>query len=77
MTENWDEIVVCSRQAAMGISEQVKPMRYLIATRVAHGRFDVHKATDCLEAIRWMERASRHIARIGLHLQQARLATGK
>lgn len=73
----WGDIVVRSRQTELDISEQVDPMRDMIASSVANGRLDVPDATDCLEAIRWLDRVSHHIARISLHIQQARLASGK
>ena len=77
MLAEWDDIVVRSHQTELDITEQVDPMRDIIASSVANGRLDVPDATDCLEAIRWLDRVSHHIARIGLHIQQARLASGK
>lgn len=76
-TESWKEMVIRSRRARLNISERVDPIRDIIASSVANGRFDIPQATDCLEAIRWMDRVSHHIARIGLHIQQAILASGK
>ena len=74
---DWKDIVECSRQLELDISEQVEPMRDIIASSVASGRLGIPAATDCLEAIRWLDRVSHHIARISLHLQQAVLASGK
>ena len=74
---NWGDIVVRSRQVELDITEQVEPMRDIIASSVAKGRLRIPDATDCLEAIRWLDRVSHHITRIGLHLQQAMLASGK
>ncbi len=77
MLANWDDITVRSRQVELDITEQVDPMRDIIAASVANGKLGVADATDCLEAIRWLDRVSHHIARISLHLQQAILASGK
>jgi len=77
MLADWDDIVVHSRQAELDITEQVDPMRDIIATSVANGRLSIPDATDCLQAIRWLDRVSHHIARISLHLHQAVLASGK
>ncbi len=77
VTGNWDEIVVRSREVGGYINESVEPMRDTIASSVVDGKIDVPEATDCLEALRWIERVSHHVARIALHLQQARLASGK
>jgi phosphate:Na+ symporter len=52
-------------------------MRDKIATYVAEGRMTVPEATDCLEAIRWLNRVGHHIARINYHLYKALLASGK
>jgi phosphate:Na+ symporter len=68
---------VSSREVGGYINESVEPMRDTIASSVVDGKIDVPEATDCLEALRWMERVSHHVARIALHLQQARLASGK
>ena len=77
MVDDWTEIEVRSRQAELDIAEQVEPMRDMIASAVTYGRLDVPEATDCLEAIRWLDRVSHHIARISLHLQRAILSSGK
>ena len=77
IVDNWKDIVVRSRLAEMDITEQVEPMRDIIASSVTYGRLDVPGATDCLQAVRWLDRVSHHIARISYHLQQARLISGK
>jgi len=77
MLANWDEIAIRSLEVEQDITEQVEPMRDVIASGVAKGRLHIPDATDCLEAIRWLERVSHHITRISLHLQQALLASGK
>ncbi len=77
ITGNWKEIVASSRQLELDITQQVDPMRHIIASSVASGRLDVPAATNYLEAIRWLDRVSHHIARISLHIQQAALASGK
>ena len=77
MLANRGDIAVRSRQVELDITEQVDPIRDIIASSVANGRLDVPAATDCLEAIRWLDRVSHHISRISLHIQQAVLASGK
>ena len=70
MVEYRDDIVDCSRQAEMDITEQVEPMRDIFASGVAERRLDVPEAADCLEAFSWLNRVSRRIACIGIHKQQ-------
>lgn len=77
MLANRGDIAVRSRQVELDITELVDPMRDNIASSVANGRLDVPAATDCLEAMRWLDRVCHHISRISLHIQQAVLASGK
>jgi phosphate:Na+ symporter len=77
MLANRGDIAVRSRQVELDITEQVDPMRDIIASSVANGRLDVPAVTVCLEAIRWLVRVSHHISRNSLHIQQAVLACGK
>ena len=70
-------VIERSRQVEVEISEQVEPLRDMIAASVADDRLDVPEGTNCLEALRWLDRVSHHITRINLHLQQAVLASGK
>ena len=66
-----------SRQVELDISEQIDPMRDIVASSIANGRLDIPDATDCLEAIRWLDRVSHHVNRIALHIQKAVLASVK
>ena len=75
--ENRENIVRHSQEAEQALSQQVDPLRDLIASRVADDSIDVPEATDCLEAIRWLHRVSHHVARINYHLENALLDTGK
>ncbi len=75
--ENWGDLVLKSRRTEQDIVQQVDPLRDDIAACVADGSMTVPVATDCLEAIRWLERVSHHIARINHHLNRAMLASGK
>ena len=75
--DNWGEIVQLSRQTEQAITQQVGPQRDNIATCIADGRMTVSEATDCLEAIRWLNRVGYHVARIKYHLHKSLLASGK
>lgn len=75
--ENWDNIVRHSREAEQALSQQIDPLRDLIASRVADDSLNVPEATDCLEAIRWLHRVSHHVARINYHLENALMDSGK
>ncbi|HIK44360.1 MAG TPA: hypothetical protein IGR64_05655 [Leptolyngbyaceae cyanobacterium M65_K2018_010] len=45
--------------------------------QVACGNLDVASGTSQLEAIRWLRRVSKHLARITDHLDRALLAMGQ
>ncbi|MEN8207346.1 MAG: Na/Pi symporter [Pseudomonadota bacterium] len=74
---NWGDMVQLSRQAGQAIIQQVGPQRDNIAASIADGRMTVPEATDCLEAVRWLNRVSHHVARINYHLHRSLLASGK
>lgn len=62
--------------AAKVIAEEVERYRAEVVDQMAAGELSVPNGTDCLEAIRWLERVSRHLERIVYHLGQAALAAG-
>ena len=45
-----------------------EPLRADIMSQVASGKLSVAEGTDCLEAIRWLQRVSVHVDRITFHL---------
>lgn len=47
-----------------------EPTRNIIMNHIAEGKLDVPDATHSLEAIRWMNRVSYHLAQITTHLEQ-------
>lgn len=67
--KNWAEASVHAQTTAASILEQVEPMREAVMNQLAAGQVTVPQATDKLEAIRWLKRVSRHIARITVHLE--------
>jgi phosphate:Na+ symporter len=74
---DWAGIVQLSGQTDLAMAQRGDPQRDLIAASVVNGSMSVPDATDCLAAIRWLERVAHHIARIDYHLHNALLASGK
>lgn len=74
---NWDEAVKVSEKASDIIHDKVKPYRLSIMEKIASGDMSVAEGTDCLEAIRWLRRVSKHIARIMQHYTDSLVASGK
>ncbi|NEQ48117.1 MAG: Na/Pi cotransporter family protein [Leptolyngbya sp. SIOISBB] len=73
----WNQAAHTAAIAAKQIHQKVHPYRDLTIAQIAQGDIDVVQGTARLEAIRWLRRVSKHIARITQHMQQATLAIGK
>jgi phosphate:Na+ symporter len=73
----WSEAASRAESTFIQINQHVEPYREEVMARVATNTIDVHTATNHLQAIRWLRRVSKHIARISRHLGQAVLASGK
>jgi phosphate:Na+ symporter len=69
--KRWTDAAERATKTAYRICAQVEVHRDKIMANVAAGTMDAPLATACLEAIRWMERVSTHIARITHHMEQA------
>lgn len=74
---HWDQAAHIAAEAAQQIHQKVRPYRESTIQQMAQGKVDVVQGTARLEAIRWLRRVSKHIARITEHMQQATLALGK
>jgi len=74
---NWNEAVKVSVKASEVIHKNVRPYRLRIMEKIASGEMSVTEGTDCLEAIRWLRRVSKHIARIMAHYTDSLVASGK
>jgi len=59
------------------VVKTVKQKRQNITSLMANGTVNIDEGTYHLEAIRWLQRSSAHIARIAYHLEQAILSAGK
>jgi phosphate:Na+ symporter len=75
-TNRWTEAAERADKTASYIHDQVEPLREKIMAKIASHEIDVPEGTAQLEAIRWLERVSKHVARILRHHGQAVLATG-
>jgi phosphate:Na+ symporter len=67
----WHQAANSAEQAASAIAEQVHERRNQVMAGVASGEVALPMAEAALQDIRWMERVSRHVARITTHLDQA------
>ena len=74
---NWNEAVKVSGETSEVIHDKVRPYRLKITEKIASGEMSVIEGTECLEAIRWLRRVSKHIARIMQHYTDSLVASGK
>jgi phosphate:Na+ symporter len=76
-TNHWEKAAHIAQTTTDQIHQQVRPYRELTIHQIAQGEIDVPTGTARLEAIRWLRRVSKHLARISEHMSQATLALGK
>ncbi|MEW6145805.1 MAG: Na/Pi symporter [Thermodesulfobacteriota bacterium] len=74
---NWLQAAEKANDASSKIHLKVRPYRRSVMAGIARGTYDVYLGTGKLEAVRWLRRVSRHVARITEHVQLAVLASGK
>jgi phosphate:Na+ symporter len=75
--EEWQAAARCAEETHYEITQQEEPLRKIIMDRIASGEVDVHVSTSQLEAVRWLQRVSKHLSRISYRYSQALLATAK
>ncbi len=73
----WLRAAEKAGETSSKIHTKVRPYRKAVMERIASGVYDVNVGTNKLEAIRWLRRVSKHIARITEHVEAAILASGK
>jgi len=76
-TQSWTEAAERADKTAVYIHDQVEPLRQSILAKIASHEIDVPQGTGRLEAIRWLKRVSKHVARVMQHYGEAVLAAGK
>jgi phosphate:Na+ symporter len=76
-TQSWTEAAKRAAKTAEYIHDQVEPLRESILAKIASDEIDVPQGTGRLEAIRWLKRVSKHVARVTQHYSEAVLAAGK
>ena len=70
-SRQWQQAVKLANRTFDQIAALEQPQRDQIYLEVARGDMDVADATRYAEALRWLTRVSRHIARICFYLDQA------
>ncbi len=74
--KDWPAAALLAEETAELIHERVPPYRATVMAMVGSGLLDVDQGTARLEAIRWLRRVSKHIARITRHFNESLLAAG-
>lgn len=73
----WQQAADRSTQTTDKIHEKIRPYREQVMHSIGTGELSVEDGTDCLEAIRWLRRVSKHVARITQHYRDAMESVGK
>jgi phosphate:Na+ symporter len=74
---HWLKASQITDETSKVLHRKVRPYRHATLNQVASGQIDVLTGTSRLEAIRWLRRTSKHIARITGHMSQSTLSIGK
>jgi len=78
MQENrWSVASRLAQDTANELHLTVTPYRATVIAAIGSGDITVSEGTNRLEAIRWLQRVSKHVSRITEHLGQASLAMGE
>jgi len=77
VNHHWQAAIHQADQLALEMYKRVKPLRAKLMTETAKGDINIPQVTARLEAIRWLDRVSKHVARICHHYGQAIMAAGK
>ncbi len=73
----WKNAVKQSRALHYAIREEMESDRYKMVQQMGQGEIEADQCWDALEAIRWMERVSKHLYRISYHLQKMLMSSAK
>ena len=74
--QNWKKAEKVTAHAEQVITTEVERYRAEVVDQIGCGTLSVKAGTECLEAIRWLARVSRHVARTVHHLGESNLAAG-
>jgi len=75
--DRWEQAVKQSRELHHYICQDAESNRHRMVKKMGEGEIEADQCWDALEAIRWMERVSKHLYRISYHLQKMLLNSGK
>jgi len=68
--EQWHLAFEQARDLRIGLANQLEPVRNAIMMDIALGKVSVPRATEHMEALRWLQRIANHLARIAYHLSR-------
>ena len=74
---SWNEASKRANETSEMIHNKVRPLRESMISKVAKSAYDINTASNKLDSIRWLRRASKHIDRIILHYLYAINEIGK
>ena len=75
--KKWLQAKKRSQDTAISLEKSAEPFRQTVMAAISSGEVSVPEGTARLEAIRWLRRVSKHIARICNHLHEAAVSAGR
>lgn len=73
----WNSGVRCARHLYHFIHKDAEAYRHKMVQQMGKGELTADQCRDSLEAIRWMERVSKHLYRISYYMEKMLLSSGK
>ena len=68
--ESWSQAVECTQKLYHYIRQDAEVYRHKMVQQMGKGELSVDDCWDSLEAIRWIERVSKHLYRISFYLEK-------
>lgn len=75
--QKWHQAQQRTEKMVEAIQTMVSPCRREVMIKIASGELTVSQGTVSLDAIRWLQRVSQHIAKLTEHLEAAIIATAE
>ena len=68
--KKWSQMVKLTRKLHHAIRQDSEGYRHRMVQQMGQGKLSAEQCQDALQAIRWMERVSKHLYRISYHMEK-------
>lgn len=77
LSAKWRQALNISQQLSEFVNQDAETFRHEMVEKIGRGDINADQCWDSLEAIRWMQRVSHHLARLSFHIQKMLVNSGK